>query len=212
MSITYGITVHNEGKDYLTKLFTSINSHINDGDEILILDDFSSDIPTQQCIETQLNDFGKFTRLIQHKFNNNFAEHKNIINANAHGDYIFQLDADEYPHEVLLLNIKNIITYNPDTELYLVPRINIIPDVDDVLIKTYGWNINKNGWINFPDHQGRIYKNDYPRIRWERPVHEVITGYKVRTTLPNEPSLCMYHIKTKDRQIKQNTFYTDKFK
>ena len=41
----------------------------------------------------------------------------------------------------------------------------------------WGWNANDNGWINFPDYQMRLYKND-KKIKWTKPVHEQLVGFK----------------------------------
>lgn len=45
--------------------------------------------------------------------------------------------------------------------------------------------MNDRGWVNFPDYQARIYRND-PEIKWVNKVHEVITGAKVIGRLPAE--------------------------
>ena len=41
------------------------------------------------------------------------------------GDYIFHIDADEIPNEVLLKQLPQILEIN-DTDLVWVPRINIV--------------------------------------------------------------------------------------
>ena len=68
------------------------------------------------------------------------------------------------------------------------------------------WKVNEKGWINFPDYQGRIWRNR-PNIIWEKPVHEQLVGYKEHTYLPAEEEFCFYHPKDIGRQEKQNEFY-----
>ena len=54
--------------------------------------------------------------------------------------------------------------------------------------------------------QRRIYRND-PRIRWEGNVHEKIIGHATHAILPLEEDLALQHIKTIERQEKQNNYY-----
>jgi glycosyltransferase involved in cell wall biosynthesis len=65
--------------------------------------------------------------------------------------------------------------------------------------------------VNYPDPQNRIYKNDYPRIHWEKPVHERVVGYKTHSFLPFDVEMAEHvaikHIKTLDTQVKQNQKY-----
>ena len=62
--------------------------------------------------------------------------------------------------------------------------------------------------INWPnDFQGRIHKNR-PNIMWEKPVHEIMTGYHDYSYLPAEKEFCIEHHKDIKKQEKQNEFYT----
>ena len=124
------------------------------------------------------------------------------------GDYIFNIDADEIPNKYLINNIKIILESNPTIDLYWVPRVNTVKDITEEHIKKWNWRVNEKGWINFPDWQGRIWKNR-PNIRWEKEVHEVLEGYREYSFLPDEEKYCFYHHKTIDRQEKQNEFYSD---
>ena len=60
--------------------------------------------------------------------------------------------------------------------------------------------------INFPDWQLRITKNT-PEIKWIKPVHEVLDGFKTYTMLPDIEYFSLYHPKTIEKHIKQNTLY-----
>ena len=67
-------------------------------------------------------------------------------------------------------------------------------------------NVNEMGWINFPDWQGRIWRNR-PNIRWEKPVHERLVGFKEYTNLPAEKEYSFIHHKQINKQENQNKFY-----
>jgi len=73
-------------------------------------------------------------------------------------------------------------------------------------IDKWRWQVNEKGWVNFPDYQGRIWRNR-PNILWKNKVHEVLTGYQEHTFLPAEEKFSFYHPKDIDRQEKQNKFY-----
>jgi hypothetical protein len=103
-------------------------------------------------------------------------------------------------------NIKSILEANPTIDLYWIPRVNTVKGITEEHILKWRWQVNEKGWVNFPDYQGRIWKNR-ANIRWKNPVHEVLEGYKEHTYLPAEEEFCFYHPKTIDRQEKQNEFY-----
>ena len=124
------------------------------------------------------------------------------------GDYIFNIDADEIPNKRLIKNIKEILESNTTIDLYWVPRVNIVERITEEYIKKCNWSVNEKGWINWPDWQGRIWRNR-PNIRWENEVHEVLKGYKEYTFLPEEEKFCFYHYKNIEQQKKQNEFYSE---
>ena len=64
-------------------------------------------------------------KIYQRKLNKDFAAQKNSVIENSIGDYIFHIDADEYPHENLLLNLKTILEVN-DVDLIWIPRVNTV--------------------------------------------------------------------------------------
>jgi hypothetical protein len=76
------------------------------------------------------------------------------------------------------------------------------------LVYEWGWVVNEKGWLNYPDWQGRIFKNR-PNIRWEKPVHEQIIGFQTYAHLPMEQKYSIVHPKDIDRQIKQNNKYKE---
>ena len=120
------------------------------------------------------------------------------------GDYIFQIDADEIPHKSLLHNLPVLLESN-SVEMLRVPRVNTVNGLTENHITKWGWRVNENGWVNWPDPQWRIYKRT-PEIKWRNKVHEVIDGYKTHADLPYEEEWCLYHPKDIKRQEKQNKF------
>ena len=73
-------------------------------------------------------------------------------------------------------------------------------------INKWRWQVNEDGWVNWPDYQGRIYKRS-PMIEWKGKVHERIEGMNKYSHLPAKEEFAFHHPKTIDRQEKQNKFY-----
>ena len=138
-------------------------------------------------------------------FQNKFAELKNYLNSFATKEFIINFDADEFASSDTVKLWKQVISEN-NNDLYLVPRVNKVRDytLDD--IKKYNWQINQNGWINWPDYQPRIFKNN-GKIKWEGNVHEQLMGQENTAALPADPRFAIIHNKDIDRQRKQNELY-----
>jgi glycosyltransferase involved in cell wall biosynthesis len=205
MQISYSILTHNE-TDSLLKLIEFIVKHKDEEDEIVILDDYSDNEKTKEILDTMCSIHE--IKFEQRHLLNDYGEQKNYLKRMCSGDYIFNLDADELPHKSLITNIKPILEVNPTIDLYWVPRVNTVEGLTQEHISKWRWNVNEKGWVNFPDYQGRIWRNR-PNILWKNPVHEVLTGYKEHTYLPAEEDFCFYHPKNIDRQEKQNEKYSN---
>jgi len=212
LKISYGITVHNEA-DELNKLLEILIHKTDKEDEIVICDDYSDD-ETQFVIQSWAQHYGtdkdddfKTIKVYQRKLNGDFASQKNSVIENCDGDYIFHIDADEYPHEILLRDIKQVLEMN-EVDLIWVPRVNTVDGLTQEWIKEWGWKITENGWVNYPDFQSRIFRNRED-IRWQNKVHEHIIGCKTYAHLPPHEELSLYHPKTLDKQIKQNDLYVN---
>ena len=205
MKISYSITTHNE-TDSLLKLLEFLVEHKDEEDEIVILDDFSDNERTKEIFDTMCSIHE--IKFEQRHLNKNFAEQKNYLKEMCSGDYIFNLDADEIPHKSLIENLKPILEANPTVDLYWVTRVNTVDGITQEHVNKWGWNVNEKGWVNFPDYQGRIWRNR-SNIRWRNPVHEVLEGYKEHTYLPAEEQFSFYHPKDIDRQEKQNQLYSE---
>ena len=204
MKITYAITVCNEFLE-IQRLVAFLLKHKRHQDNIVILFDETNGDPE---IESYLRSHSINGEFVWHKdkFQGHFADWKNKLTSLCTGDYIFQIDADEMPCTPILESLPFLLEQNPDVEVYLVPRVNEVVGLTDEHIKKWGWNVNSEGWVNWPDYQWRIYKNA-SHINWENKVHEVLGGFKQYAHLPMEEDYSLYHPKTIERQIKQNEYY-----
>ena len=98
MQISYAIPVCNEHIE-LEKLLSFLLKHIDENDEIVV-----------QCDKGNTTD--KVYQVLQHPrfkviefpLNGHFSNFKNNLKENCSGDWIFQIDADEYPDEYLIIN------------------------------------------------------------------------------------------------------------
>ena len=203
MKISYSILTHNE-TDSLSELIQFLVKHKDEEDEIVILDDYSDNEKTKEILDTMCSIHEiKFEQRHLHK---DYAGQKNYLTGMCKGQYIVNIDADEIPHKSLMKNLKPILEANPTIDLYWVPRVNTVDGITQEHINKWGWNVNEKGWVNFPDYQGRIWRNRQ-NIKWKNAVHEVLFGYKEHTYLPAEEEFSFYHPKDIDRQEKQNAFY-----
>ena len=203
MKISYSILTHNETVS-LMKLIDFLLEHKDEEDEIVILDDYSDNEKTSAYLDVVCSIHE--IKFEQRHLLKDYAGQKNYLTRMCSGKYIFNLDADELPHKYLIKNIKEILEANPTIDLYWVPRVNTVEGLTQEHIANWGWRVDEKGWVNFPDYQGRIWKNR-PNIRWKNKVHEVLTGYKEHTYLPAEEKFCFNHPKEIDKQEKQNEFY-----
>ena len=199
MKISYGITVHNEA-DELNRLLDILNSYIDSEDEIVVCIDGDDD-SVKKVLHDCLADV-----VYNRKLEDDFAAQKNSVIENCKGDYIFHLDADEYPNEILLSQIKQVLEMN-EVDLVWIPRVNTVEGITNEHCVKWGWRINDKGWINYPDYQARVFKRSKD-IKWIKPVHEYITGCKTYAHLPPQEELSLYHPKTIEKQEKQNEFYS----
>ena len=201
MKISYAIPVCNEYKE-IEYLLEYLTKHKREQDEIVVQCDQGNTTPEVYNVLKQHPNI----KVIEFTLNKDFASFKNNLKDNCSGDYIFQIDADEYPEEYLMSTMDWLIKENPKTDIFWVPRINKVNGLTEEHIKKWGWNIDPKGRVNFPDYQCRILKN-VKRIKWKNKVHEVLTGHKTESHLPANSEFCIHHLKDIKRQEKQNEFY-----
>ena len=204
MKISYAITVCNELEE-ITNLLNFLQTNIKEGDEIVIQYD-------ENGVTDEVLDYLKLMdkmhsnhKVIGFPLNKDFASFKNNLKSHCSKDYIFQIDADEIPHESLVEVINEVLDTNPVDVIFL-PRVNTVEGLEQSHIDKWKWQVNDKGWVNFPDYQTRIYKNTKD-VTWMNKVHERITGYNTVSNFPPEEQWSLYHHKQIDRQEKQNEFY-----
>jgi glycosyltransferase involved in cell wall biosynthesis len=204
-SISYAITACNEHAE-LDRLLTQLTEHIRPEDEIVVQLDTNYTPEVRNVVEGY--GIGKpfeFHRIFA-SLNGDFASFKNNLNEHCTRDYIFQIDADEYLSDTLILNLPEVLELNPKIDVYYVPRINTVEGLTQEHIQKWGWHVNEEGWVNYPDFQGRICKNRKD-IKWNGKVHERLLSAEgfVGQVLP--AGFELMHPKTIERQEKQNNYY-----
>jgi len=205
MKISYAITVCNEYEE-IQKLVTFLKENKRVQDEVVILyDQKNGDERVAEWL-TKMNIYPNIQFWRGLWFEGHFADWKNKLTSYCTGDYIFQIDADEIPHKYLIDTLPEILEGNQDLEVLLVPRVNTVEGLTMEHIKKWGWHVDINGRVNWPDYQWRIWKNK-PEIKWVNKVHERLEGFKTYAPLPAEQSLALYHPKDIARQEKQNSYY-----
>jgi glycosyltransferase involved in cell wall biosynthesis len=225
MKISYLITCSTE-TDTLERLLSLVGTYVRNDieDEMVVVidNDATDNDKTKNILSNLVVQMGpeymeKRVKIFGNSLNNDYGTHKNYCNSKCTGDWIFQLDGDELPSETLLLNLKDIIAANPTAELFTVPRINDYRGVTPAHAMQWGWRLTpcpeyeNRPIVNWPDYQGRIYKNIPSRIRWERKLHEKIEGVNEFVVLPAIVDLALYHDKTIETQMKTNIRYNQKF-
>ena len=201
MRISYAIPVYNEHVE-LKRLLEFLHKHIDEEDEIVVQCDQGN---TTSEVYKVLGDFPKI-KIIEFPLKGDFASFKNNLKNHCTKEWIFQIDADELPHEFLITNLKEVLKLNPKIEIFLVPRVNTVEGLTQEHINKWRWKINEKGWVNWPDNQTRILQNS-PKIKWGSKVHEVLLGHDTFSVLPTEEKWCLYHPKHIDKQEFQNKLY-----
>ena len=205
MKISYAITVCNEEIE-LQNLVTFLLKHKELQDEIVITFDQKNG---SRSVEDYLRSHSVNGEFNWHTawppFEGEFSKLKNYTKSMCKGDYIFHLDADELPHEILMEQIHTILEMN-DVDLVWIPRVNTVEGLTDEWIQKWRWRVSDKGWVNFPDYQARVFRN-IEDICWQGKVHEHIIGCETYSHLPPHEELSIYHPKTLEKQIKQNTLY-----
>ena len=207
MKISYGITVCNEYEE-IQRLIAFLLEHKRPEDEIVVLyDKANGDPAVNEFLLTQSNK----STIIYHEseFKGHFADWKNELSSHCNGDYIFQIDADEMIDEYVCRLLPQVLANN-QIDVIRVPRINTVSGLTAEHIAKWHWQVNEQGWVNFPDYQWRIYRNN-DKIKWKNRVHEELTGHKTVSHLPaslTQTEWCLIHDKTINRQERQNELYS----
>lgn len=204
MKLSYAITVCNEFDETIALLTNLLNYKTENSEIVVLLDTPKAQPELIEYLELHAN--ANHIELIESEFDNDFAQWKNFLNSHCKGEWIFQLDADENLDPNLIASMEDILLENDDKDLIIVPRINIVNGITQDHINQWGWNVDRNKWINFPDVQTRLYKNS-EKIGWVGKVHERIVGFQDYTSFPALEIYCIKHIKDIKRQEHQNNYY-----
>ena len=209
MKISYAITVNNEYEE-LRKVYKTLKQSIRPEDEIVIQQDSRGSVKglPDSKVKAYCQELERLEKIVYTTFdlNGHFANFKNNLAKVCTGDYIFQIDADEQPSVYMIDVLPKILTHN-DVDVFKVPRINTVQGITQQHIDTWKWGVNDKGWINFPDYQWRLYRNN-DKVKWKNRVHEVLDGYQTMAYLPAEEQWCLRHDKTINRQEQQNEMYS----
>ena len=204
MKISYAITVCDEFEE-IQRLVNFLQKHKRFEDSIVVLYDINKG---HEGIEQFLRAKSVNCEIawLPGEFDGHFANWKNKLTEMCDGDWIFQIDADEIPHIDLIEYLPEIILSNPDNDVIRVPRVNTVHGLTEEYVRQWGWRVNDKNWVNWPDFQWRIYKNN-TKIKWVNKVHEVLEGYSTYSDLLEEETFSLYHPKDIEKQAKQNNYY-----
>jgi glycosyltransferase involved in cell wall biosynthesis len=149
MKLSIAVCVHDE-KEYISSLlkrlfrFTQNDGRatgheyeivvIYDGDLWAESDDIHS---TFYHLNSLRSNYG--LQLYAHRLNGDFATHKNFMNSKCSGDWILNLDADEWVSEDVLFNLTAVIEHNPDVEAYWFPRVNTVDGLTLSHVQKWNW-------------------------------------------------------------------------
>jgi len=183
----------------LNTLLNFLQKTVKNG-EVIILVDSTKKCPERDFLLQSFTDYTVYYR----DFDGDFSAHRNFLCEKASGEYIFMLDADEVPTEILINSLDEITRQGAD--IVYIPRINICIGQTREWLKMREFTINELGWINWPDYQGRLFKS---HIRWQGKLHEKLEGSDKRMTINAEPLLALLHIKTVEKTDKQGELYKD---
>jgi hypothetical protein len=213
MKISYAITVCNELEEIKRLLPFLIENKRKEDEIVVFFDSVNGTDEVEQYLRSiepglTYNPIENYSfRWYGYDFDGHFSNMKNELTEFCKGDYIFNIDADEMITKTFINTIPTILENNPEVEFYWVPRENYVTGLTLEHIQKWGWRVDVQNRVNYPDYQGRIYKNS-PDIRWGNKVHEVLTGYKHYSTLPEVHDLSLIHTKTIEKQEKQNNYYS----
>jgi len=211
MKISYAIPVCNEIEE-IQRLLTFLIENKRDEDEIVIFyDEINGSKEVREYLKSivsgltynPIEDYP--IRWYSYDFDGHFGNMKNELTEMCTGDYVFQIDADEMIDKYVIDVLPQVLEHN-QVDVIMVPRINTVEGLTPQHVSKWGWRVDENGYVNFPDYQWRIYRNT-ESIRWKNRVHETLDGYKTLSHLPRNPEWCLLHPKTIERQERQNKYY-----
>ena len=200
MNVSYAILTHNEG-EYIENLLAFLVKYKQPEDEIVVVDDYSTDKLTKTILAKY-----KDSIILNYREFDNEEQQRTYLESLCSKEYIFVFDADEIIHKDFIEMLPSILKANSEVEMFYVPRVNTVEGLTPQHIQKWGWNVNDKGWINFPDYQLRLHKN-LPHIKWVGFVHSIMKGFKSFVALPSQELFSILHHKGIAKQEQQNEQY-----
>jgi glycosyltransferase involved in cell wall biosynthesis len=139
MRISYAIPVCNEHEE-LMRLLNILVTNKRDGDEIVVQCDQGNTTPEVYQV---LDQFHNRVNVIEFPLKGDFATFKNNLKKHCTGEWIFQIDADEYLTESFIQNLHLILQDNPTIDVFLLPRINTVDNLGLSHVQKWRWDISK---------------------------------------------------------------------
>jgi glycosyltransferase involved in cell wall biosynthesis len=200
MNITFLITACNE-IDELKLNLTLVKIFKEKEDEVLVL------LDEKNCSE-EIKKIAKSNsnRVIFKELNRDFSSFKNFGISESKYNYVLHLDADELINAFIINQIKGLIENDPTISGLHVPRINIITNASKEDLVSLNFKVNENNWINWPDYQPRFI-NKKSGINFINKVHETFSDFSKTKFLQAHPVNALLHIKSLEKQKKQNEYY-----
>jgi glycosyltransferase involved in cell wall biosynthesis len=195
MKISYAIAVCNESRE-LYSLINFLKEVKEPGDDIdVLVDSAHVSNSVQKVIKYFEGDINVYNRDF---VNGDFSEHRNFQISKCTGDVIFIIDADEMPQESIVKLIPEIFE-KTGADIIAIPRMNMCPGASRKWLSDRNFSINQLGWINWPDYQRRIFKNNIG-LTFNNSLHEMISGSEKIYAVQADPELGLWHIKSTDKQ------------
>lgn len=202
MTISYVVLTHGEPQAF--DLIQFLKQHKQADDKIIILNDSVTDEYDKKLKQLSV-------KVVNHKLNNDYSEHRNQAIDYIRTDYSFWLDADEQPHSYLITNIHRILQEQGNPDAVWMPRTNVFEGVKPIHALMYGWTL-KGNIVNFPDLQCRCFKNR-KGIRFVSKLHErpKLEKHHIVARLPDQQEFSIIHTKNIQTQLQQNIIYNTQF-
>jgi len=206
--ISFAIMVQNEEKVLkpLLEQLTDFSKQYHNS-EIVIVDGGSNDATIELASK-----YVPMEKIFVRQFENDFSDQRNFLTSLCSGEWIFHIDADELMSRDLFFKLNDMLTQasSNNIDVLLLPRVNSIPNMtleDKEKFENWGWIIDEERHINYPDYQSRIQRKN-SMIKWVNPVHERLEGFQKYYHVPaDDKKLVLLHKKDKIRQYQQQNRY-----
>jgi glycosyltransferase involved in cell wall biosynthesis len=183
VKISFAICTHNEGEYYIGGLLGKItawldlHSTVSDPHhyEIVIIDDYSTNPETIATLEKYA--LRPDVLIFQHALDGDFSTHKNFMNSKCTGDWILNLDADEWVLDSFADIIPLIIEANPDVEAYWLPRINTVSGLTLDHVRKWGWIITT--MVGHRRASDSLSSGEYDLLKAYNLIVQEVDGYVI---------------------------------